>query len=262
MDFAMPAIELERHGPVAVVAINRPAKRNALNGAAWKDLGDTFVGLRDEAALRAIILTGRGGAFCAGDDIGAFAALRDNPADRQIYWDSIMAAYAAVSASRVPVVAAVSGPCVGGGCTLALRCDFRIADATARFGVPPAKLGLVYPADSTQLLVATAGANTARRMLFTGELIDAQAALACGLASEVVAGDVVSAALRFVEPMTASAPLSMLASKIACDAAVSGRIAAVAEEVSALSDRADRSEDYREGARAFAEKRKPVFTGR
>lgn len=258
----MSDIELERHGAIAVVAINRPAKRNALNGAAWKDLGDAFVRLRDDAALRAIVLTGRGGAFCAGDDIGAFAALRDDAASRQVYWDSIMAAYAAVSASRVPVVAAVSGPCVGGGCTLALRCDFRIADATARFGVPPAKLGLVYPADSTQLLVATAGASMARRMLYTGELIDAQAAAACGLASELVAGDVVAAALRFAEPMTGNAPLSILASKIACDAAVSGRSASVAAEIAALSDQADRSEDYREGARAFAEKRKPVFTGR
>ncbi|HEV7256976.1 MAG TPA: enoyl-CoA hydratase-related protein [Bosea sp. (in: a-proteobacteria)] len=258
----MSDIELERRGAVAIVAINRPAKRNALNGLAWKDLGDSFVRLREDETVRAIVLTGRGGAFCAGDDIGAFASLRDDPAARQVYWNSIMAAYAAVSASQVPVVAAVSGPCVGGGCTLALRCDFRIADATARFGVPPAKLGLVYPADSTQLLVATAGANTARRMLYTGELIDAQAALSCGLVSELVTGDPVAAALRFVEPMTANAPLSILASKIACDASVSGRSAVVAAEVAALSDKADRSEDYREGARAFAEKRKPVFTGR
>lgn len=258
----MPDIELERHGAVAIVAINRPAKRNALNGAAWKELGDSFVSLRQDETVRAIVLTGRGGAFCAGDDIGAFAALRDDPAGRRIYWDAIMAAYAAVSASRVPVVAAVSGPCVGGGCTLALRCDFRIADATARFGVPPAKLGLVYPADSTQLLVATAGAAMARRMLYTGELIDAQVALSCGLASELVASDPVAAALRFVEPMIGSAPLSILASKIACDAAVAGRIAAVAAELAALSDKADRSEDYREGARAFAEKRKPAFMGR
>jgi enoyl-CoA hydratase/carnithine racemase len=262
MDLLMPDIERERHGPIAVVAINRPAKRNALNGSAWKALGDAFCELRADPSVRAIILTGRGGAFCAGDDIGAFASLRDDPVRRQVYWDSIMACYAAVTASHVPVIAAVSGPCVGGGCTLALRCDFRIADVTARFGVPPAKLGLVYPADSTQLLVATAGASMARRMLYTGELIDAGTARSCGLATELVEGDVVMAARRFAEPMTASAPLSILASKIACDGAVSGRIAEVAAQVAALSEQADRSEDYREGARAFAEKRRPVFTGR
>lgn len=258
----MSEIELERRGPVAIVAINRPEKRNALNGAAWQELGDIFTALRTDASVRTIILTGRGGAFCAGDEIGAFAAVRDDPPARQAYWDSIMACYGAVSASRVPVIAAVSGPCVGGGCTLALRADFRLADTTARFGVPPAKLGLVYPADSTQLLVGTAGITMAKRMLYTGELVDAQAALACGLVSEVVEGDVVAAALALAERMIDKAPISIRAAKLACDALLTGRIGDVASEVAALSDQADRSEDYREGARAFAEKRQPVFTGR
>lgn len=258
----MADIERERRGSVALIAINRPAKRNALNAEAWQALGDSFVALRSDPAIRAIILTGRGGAFCAGDEIGAFAAVRDDPPARQAYWDAIMACYAAVSASLVPVIAAVSGPCVGGGCTLALRADFRLADATARFGVPPAKLGLVYPADSTQLLAATAGVSMARRMLYTGELIDAPAALACGLVSEVVAGDVVEAALRLAEPMIANAPLSIRAAKLACDAMLQGRLAEVAGEIAALSDMADRSADYREGSLAFAQKRKPVFTGR
>ena len=258
----MADIELDRREGVAIVAINRPDKRNALNAAAWQALGDSFVALRADPAIRAIVLTGRGGAFCAGDEIGAFAAVRDDPRARQAYWDSIMACYAAVSASPVPVIAAVSGPCVGGGCTLALRADFRIADATARFGVPPAKLGLVYPAESTQLLVATAGITMARRMLYTGELIDAGSAQACGLVSNVVEGDVIEAALRMAQPIIANAPISIRASKLACDALLQGRLAEVAGEIAALSDLADRSDDYREGSRAFAEKRKPVFTGR
>lgn len=257
----MADIELERRGGVAIVAINRPAKRNALNGEAWRELGAAFTMLRSDESVRAIILTGCGGAFCAGDEIGAFAAVRDDLPARQVYWDGIMACYAAVSAARVPVIAAVSGPCVGGGCTLALRADFRLADATARFGVPPAKLGLVYPAESTQLLAATAGVTMARHMLYTGALIDAQAALSCGLVSEVVEGDVVEAALHLAEPIIANAPLSIRAAKLACDAFLLGGLAEVAPEVAALSDAADRSEDYREGTRAFAEKRKPVFTG-
>jgi enoyl-CoA hydratase len=259
---SMSDILLQRHGDaLAVVTINRPARRNALNGEAWRDLGQTFVRLRDDTALRAIILTGAGGAFCAGDDIMAFAAVRDDAPARRAYWDHIMACYAAVSASRVPVVAAVSGPCVGGGCTLALRCDFRIADATARFGVPPAKLGLVYPADSTQLLVSAAGISMAKRMLYTGVLIGADEAKACGLITEL-AGDALAAATAFAQPMLASAPLSIAAAKLACDAAMAGRIAEVADEVMAISLRADASEDYREGTRAFAEKRAPRFMGR
>lgn len=258
----MADIELERRGPVAIVAINRPAKRNALDGRAWRQLGAIFEAFGSDPDLRAVVLTGRGGAFCAGDEIGAFAAVRDDPAARREYWDGIMACYAAVSAVPVPVVAAVSGPCVGGGCTLALRADFRIADGTARFGVPPAKLGLVYPADSTQLLAATAGIAMARHMLYTGQLIDSQAALDCGLISQRIEGDVVEAAITYLQPMLENAPLSIRAAKRACDAIAQGALSAVAPEIAALSEAADRSEDYREGSRAFAEKRKPVFKGR
>lgn len=258
----MSDILVERPEPrLAIVTINRPQKRNALDRAAWRGLGDAFRGLRGDDSLRAIILTGAGGAFCAGDDIKAFASVRDNPAGRQAYWDDIMATYAAVSASRVPVVAAVDGPSVGGGCTLALRCDFRIVGPTARFGVPPAKLGLVYPPDSTQLLLATAGISVARRMLYTGELVGAEQALACGLA-DLLAPDALAAARDFILPILDAAPLSVQAAKLACDAAMAGRLAEVAGQVMALSDKADASEDYREGVLAFAAKRKPVFTGR
>jgi enoyl-CoA hydratase/carnithine racemase len=207
------------------------------------------------------VLTGAGGAFCAGDDILAFAAVRDDPPARQVYWDHIMACYAAVSAATVPVIAAVSGPCVGGGCTLALRCDFRIADRTARFGVPPARLGLVYPPDSTQLLVATAGLGLAKKLLYTGVLIGADEARGGGLVNEI-AENALEAAIAFARPMLASAPLSLAAAKLACDAAMMGRIDSVSEQVLAMSRQADASADYREGTRAFAEKRAPRFTGR
>jgi enoyl-CoA hydratase/carnithine racemase len=258
----MAAILLDRPEPrLAIVTLNRPARRNALDANAWRDLGATFRALRADDALRAIILTGAGGAFCAGDDIAAFAATRDDAPARQAYWDHIMECYAAVSASRVPVVAAVCGPCIGGGCTLALRCDFRIADPTARFCVPPAKLGLVYPAESTQLLVAVAGAAMARRMLYTGAMIGAEEACACGLA-EALAPDALAAAHAFVAPMLEAAPISVAAAKLACDAAMSGSVAGVSAAVMALSRQADASEDYREGVAAFAAKRRPRFTGR
>ena len=258
----MSEILLERRGAaVAIVTINRPARRNALDSDAWRDLGLAFHQLNSDRTVRAIVVTGAGGAFCAGDDILTFAAVRDRPEERARYWDFIMGCYAAISAAKVPVVAAISGPCVGGGCTVALRCDFRIADRTARFGVPPAKLGLVYPADSTQLLVATTGPTVAKRLLFTGDLIGADEAKACGLVSCIAEADVVAEALAFVEPMTRNAPISIEAAKLACNAAMLGRAGEYAAQISELSRIADASEDYREGARAFAAKRTPRFTG-
>jgi enoyl-CoA hydratase len=254
-------LQERRSDSVALITINRPQRRNALDKAGWQGLGDAFRACAADRAVRAIVLTGAGGAFCAGDDIEAFASVRDQPVERARYWDTIMATYAAVSGSKVPVIAAVSGVCVGGGCTLALRADFRFGDGTARFGATPAKLGLVYPADSTQLLVSIAGATTAKHMLYTGEIIDARAAAASGIVSRIVQGDVVQAAVEYASAMAANAPISIEAAKLACDAAMAGRTRELADQVHALSLKADASEDYREGIRAFVEKRRPVFRG-
>jgi len=259
----MSAITLDEHrGSIAVITINRPERRNALDGAAWRAVGDAFHTAAANPDLRTIILTGSGGHFCAGDDIVAFSRVRDHPGPRAEYWNAIMDCYAAIADARVPVIAAISGACVGGGCTLALRSDFRIADVTARFGVPPAKLGLVYPAESTRLLVATVGLTAAKRMLYTGEIIGAREAHACGLASLLVEDDVLQAALDFAQPIIANAPIPLAASKLICDAIAADRVDDVSAEFEDLFRRADASEDCREGARAFAEKRPARFTGR
>lgn len=248
---------------VAQITIARPEKRNALNQSGWSDLGRAFRNLASDRSVRAVILAGTDGSFCAGDDILAFRAAQADPARRQVYWDSIMEAYAAVSAIAVPVIAAVDGPCYGGGCTLALRCDFRIAGERASFAIPPAKLGLVYPADSTALLVTAVGVSVAKYMLYSGNRLDAAGAVQSGLAMSVTdgAGDAVAAALRLAEEFTGNAPIAIEASKIACDAIALGQLPASEDRIRMLSDIADRSNDYKEGAAAFAAKRPPVFTG-
>jgi enoyl-CoA hydratase/carnithine racemase len=254
-------VDTSRDGMV-VITINRPERRNALDGDAWRGLGDAFAAASKRPGTRAIVLTGAGGHFCAGDDIVAFSKVRDDPAGRAVYWDSIMDCYAAISGSTVPVIAAVRGSCVGGGCTLALRSDFRLADASARFGIPPAKLGLVYPAESTRLLVAAVGITMAKRLLYTGEIIGAGEALASGLTTATIQGDVIEAAIAFARPIVANAPISLAATKLICDAIATDRVDAVSDRFEAMFRQADASEDAREGARAFAEKRAPRFKGR
>jgi len=259
----MSAIIVNRtHRSIAVITINRPERRNALDGHAWRDLGEAFSAVSSDVDLRAIILTGAGGHFCAGDDIVAFSKVRDDEPHRAQYWNWIMACYAAIANAPVPVIAAINGACVGGGCTLALRSDFRIAHASARFGIPPAKLGLVYPEASTRLLAAIVGITMAKRLLYTGDIIDAREAQACGLASTLVDGDVVDAAIDFAQPILANAPIALAATKLLCDAISEDRVDNVRAQFEALFRRADASEDSREGARAFAEKRRPNFTGR
>ncbi|GHC78861.1 enoyl-CoA hydratase/isomerase family protein [Limoniibacter endophyticus] len=256
-------IRIDRPEPgCARVTIDRPQKRNALNEEGWRGIGDAFEQLSVDLSIRVIILTGVPGVFCAGDDILAFAAVRDDPAARQRYWDTIMRAYAMVSAAKVPVIAAIDGPSIGGGCTLALRADFRIAGPGAVFSVPPARLGLVYPADSTALLVNAVGAGLAKYMLFTGNTVDAKHAVASGLALAASSQGAVASALELAREMSASAPLSIQAAKIAVDGIAMGRLAEVTPEVRRLSDLADASEDYREGTAAFATKRRPIFQGK
>jgi len=248
-------------GVLATVVIDRPHKRNALDRAGWHALGTALVRLGADKTLRCLIVTGVPGAFCAGDDIPAFAAVQDDPVARQDYWDTIMRCYAAISAVPIPVIAAIDGPCIGGGCTLALRADFRVAGPDASFAVPPARLGLVYPADSTALLAHIVGDSFARYMLYSGQKIDAARAVAAGLAMGSGTGSGLAAARALALEFAHSAPLSVRASKLALSAVASGTLDLVRGEVEQLSHQAEQSADRREGTAAFKAKRLPKFSG-
>lgn len=248
-------------GPVATIVIDRPKKRNALDRAGWHALGTAFSSLSGDHDLRCLILTGVPGVFCAGDDIPAFAAVKDNPVARQDYWDTIMRCYAAISAVPFPVIAAIDGPCIGGGCTLALRADFRIAGAKASFAVPPARLGLVYPADSTALLARIVGDSFARYMLYSGQKVGADRAVGVGLAWAADSGSGMDGARELAMEFVHSAPRSVQAAKLVLNAAITCSLDEVRYEVERLSLEAESSSDRLEGAVAFKEKRLPRFTG-
>jgi len=255
----MSAILIEQDGPVAIVTLNRPEKRNALAMPHWHALGAALRGFASDAAVRAVVLTGAGGHFCAGADIGEFDSTRQDAKSGEAYARAVDASAEAILELEKPVIAAIEGSCFGGGCGLAMDCDIRIAARSARLAIPAAKLNIVYNLRDTRNLLALAGPGQAKRILFTGDAIDAETALRIGLVDELSDRPLEAArllALRIAE----NAPHSVGGAKALLNALIAGRPAQALSE--SLSSRALESDDYKEGRRAFKEKRKPKFTGR
>jgi enoyl-CoA hydratase/carnithine racemase len=247
---------------VAVVTLNRPAKRNAVNLEMWRRLAAVFGELSADDDVRLVLLTGAGGHFSAGADISEFPSVRSAVEDGVAYEEAVDACYESLLRLAKPTVAAISGYAVGGGCALSICCDFRVADRTARLGIPAARLGIVYSIRECHLLWSLVGLANARRILFTGELLDIDDARAMGLVDVTVDGGVVDGALRFAGGIARNAPISVRGAKLVLNALAEGRLEGIRQEHGELSRHALGSEDYREGARAFLEKRRPRFTGR
>ncbi len=244
------------------LTLNRPAKLNALNRALIAELEAAAAAAAADAAVRAVVITGSGEkAFAAGADIAEFAGLSPGEGERMAR--AGQAAFDAIAALPKPVIAAVNGFALGGGCELALACHIRLASATARFGQPEVKLGLTPGSGGTQRLPRIVGAGRALEMLCTGGMIDAATALAWGLVNRVVEpGELAGAAQRLAEEIASVAPLAVAR----CLQGVRvGRDLALerAQEVeAALFGLCFASDDMREGTAAFTEKRPARFVGR
>ncbi len=247
---------------VAVVTIARPARRNALDLRAWRDLAGAFRELAANREVRLVVLTGAAGHFCAGADISEFSRVRADSAGGAAYENEVGACYAAIRGLPQPSIAAIAGSCVGGGCAIALCCDFRVMHSGARFGIPATKLGTIYTIEECRFLFSVVGLSNAKRILYGSELHDAAAAQAMGFADQVVDGDVVDRAIGFGTAMIANAPLAIAGTKMILQSLASGDVERRRTEIESLIRQALDSEDYREGARAFLEKRPARFTGR
>lgn len=181
-----PHLRTSIEGSVATLLIDRPEKRNAISLQMWASLPALMDELCSSPEVQVLVVAGASpGVFSAGADIGEFPELRSSVSTGRHYSATIRAGQLAVAQARVPTIAAISGTCLGGGCGLALTCDLRIADDAARFGIPAARLGIVYSLPSTKRLVDVVGQAWAKQLLLTGDPVNAVTALRIGLVNEV-----------------------------------------------------------------------------
>lgn len=259
----------ERRGSTAVLTMNRPERRNALSLDMIVRLADAWEAIDGDDTVRAAILTGAPGAYCAGGDMDAgwMAGNRaGEPSDteRRVMDDPSIIGRGLLLTSwlRTPIIAVVNGDCLGGGCEMLQQTDIRVAEEHARFGVPEARRGLIAGAGSTTRLKRQIPYAVAMEMLLTGRILDAEEALRWGLVTHVVpAGDGLAKGLEIADIIEANGPLSVAASKAA--AVETGWLPE--EEArkieGAYAAKVMSSNDAKEGMRAFVEKRPPRFTG-
>jgi enoyl-CoA hydratase/carnithine racemase len=250
---------------VARLTLNNPSKRNPLDHEVLDAFAATLPELDRGIEIRCVIVTATGNAFSAGYDIGGIPEESFTEDAEALVAHPFHAAMDAVSAHPYPVVAAINGHCLGGGLELAVRCDLRLCAASAKLGMPPAKLGLIYSHTGLERFIDVIGVAQTKQLFLTGRNLGAERAERIGLVNEVVADEEVSeAALALASEIAANAPLSMRGNKHAIETlARFPRLTAEQErELVELRRSCFASEDFREGIRAFEERRAPRWTGR
>jgi enoyl-CoA hydratase len=261
----MPALAnvlYEKRGAIAYVTLNRPKVLNALNTPTWKDLRTAFEDARDDAAVRGVILTGAGDkAFIAGADIGELAHASAIDAERSSRLGQDVLDL--VENLGKPVIAAINGFALGGGCETAMACTIRIAVEHAKFGQPEVKLGLLPGGGGTQRLPRLVGKGRALQLILSGAMISAQEAFRIGLVNEVVpAANLIPRAEAILKEIAANAPVAVRCSLEAVNKGMdAGQSEGFALEASYFGLCAG-TEDKKEGTSAFLEKRAPHFHGR
>ncbi|MFL5920599.1 MAG: enoyl-CoA hydratase-related protein [Gaiellaceae bacterium] len=256
---AEPLVLVERDGAIAVVLLNRPQQLNALSDALMDELVRSLEGLDRDEAIRAIVLGGNERAFAAGADIGELA----QASAIDLYYQRRVERWDAIRGLWTPLVAAVSGFCLGGGCELALSCDLIVASETAQFGQPETGLGIIPGAGGTQRLTRAVGKALAMDVILSGRRLSAREARAAGLVARVVAKEAwLDEAKRVARDIAEKGPVATRLAKESVDRAFETTLATGLEAERRALYLVFASEDAKEGLTAFTEKRKPEFKGR
>jgi len=250
---------VERDGPIAVVLLNRPEALNALSDELMDDLVSRLTELDREDDVRCIVLGGSERAFAAGADIAELA--KSSPID--LYYQRRVERWDVIAGLWTPLVAAVSGYCLGGGCELAMACDLIVASETAQFGQPETGVGVIPGAGGTQRMTRAVGKSLAMDVILSGRFLSADEALRAGLVARVVAREAwLDEANRVARAIAEKPPVATRLAKEAVDRAFEGTLRLGVEYERRLLALAFASEDAKEGLNAFLEKRKPEFKGR
>ncbi|MGI8654094.1 MAG: enoyl-CoA hydratase/isomerase family protein [Pyrinomonadaceae bacterium] len=252
---------IERRGRVAIITINRPEKRNALNIKTRQEGAAALDELRDDAEIGVVVFTGAGDkSFIAGADIAEFAN-RTALTQRDVMLDRSL--FNAIDSFPKPVIAMVNGYCLGGGCELALACDLRIASETASFGQPEINLGIIPGGGGTQRLTRLIGEGKAMELILTGDIIDAKTAYTLGLVNTVVpAADLEAKTMELANRIAEKSPIALQMAKEAVKLASRSNLDEGLRREVDLFALCFSSEDKDEGVGAFLEKRKPQFKGK
>lgn len=246
------------------MVFNNPEKRNAVSLEMWETIPGIIESFEADDAVRVVVMRGAGEkAFVSGADISEFEKSRSDPGKVKHYSSVLWRAKRSLTGLRKPLIAMIHGYCLGGGLTLALSADIRIASEDALFGVPAARLGMAYGQESMRELIALVGPARAKEMTFSAERFSAQEALGFGLVNRVApAGELEARVRALAHKIAANAPLSVRAYKTAITEAQKDEAKRDLEAVQAAVQACFESADYVEGRKAFMEKRTPRFTGR
>jgi len=255
----MSLVEVERDGAIAVVLLNRPEQLNALSDELMEELVSALTELDRDEGVRAIVLGGSERAFAAGADIGELA----QASAIDLYYQRRIERWDAIRGLWTPLIAAVSGYCLGGGCELAMACDLIVASESAQFGQPETGLGIIPGAGGTQRLTRAVGKALAMDLILSGRRLSAAEALAAGLVARVVPNEAwLEEAKGLAREIAEKGPVGTRLAKESVDRAFETTLTAGLEAERRALYLAFASEDAKEGLTAFTEKRKPEFKGR
>jgi enoyl-CoA hydratase/carnithine racemase len=247
-------------GDIGFVSIERPERRNALSLSLWRRLRAILGDCEANPAVRCVILSGAGGHFCAGADISEFSRVRTGPDDALEYDRELGCCLDLAMSMSTPIIAVVEGDCFGGGVALACACDFRVAGQSARFAIPAARLGTIYPRVAMQALQSVVSAASCRRMLMLGGVLASAEALSVGLV-DYVDDAPMPCARKIAGQLGRAAPLSIAGTKLALYSRGHRKALDLDERLDRLAAQAFQSRDYAEGIDAFLSKRSPNFVG-